>query len=52
MNAKTKSRRQKLDEAVGSGNLRYWLEEKLDPDALELLIDLVARYCAPKRKRR
>jgi len=53
MNTTTKkeqSRRQKLDAFVGNGNLRYALEGKLDADALELLIDIVARYCQPRKR--
>lgn len=46
------SRRQKLDKFYGSGDLRYHLESKLDADALELLLDIVARYCSPPRRRR
>ncbi len=47
---KEKSRRQKLADFYGQGNLRYELEGKLDDDAIDLLVDIVARYCEPKRK--
>lgn len=46
-----KSRRQKLDELVGSGKLRQMLEMKsVDEDVIQLLIDIVGRYCEPRRK--
>lgn len=51
------SPRQELDIYVGSGNLRHAVErhntaDKLSPAAIELLVNVVARYCAPRRRRR
>ena len=34
---------EKLRNAFGSGNLRYWLEGKLDDETLQYLLDVVAR---------
>jgi len=46
---KKESRRQKLREVAESGNLRYWLNDKMDEDTLNLLVDIVIRYCEPKK---
>lgn len=43
------SRRQELGKFVHSGRLRQAVEGKLSRDAADLLIDIVARYCGPRR---
>lgn len=53
MTAKPKSRRQKLGEAVGSGELRYQLDRtRLDAEVIELLIEIASRYCEPKKRKK
>ena len=48
-----KSRRQELGDYVGNGHLRQAIEGKgLSDDAMQLLVDVVMRYCEPRRKRR
>lgn len=42
------SRRQELGHFTGSGRLRQAVEGKLSREAIDLLIDVVERYCAPK----
>lgn len=46
--------RKELDAYVGRGNLRdaidrYNCVQRLSPAAIELLINVVGRYCAPRR---
>ena len=48
------SRRQGLELLVGSGVLRDALEKYngIDPEVIELAIDVCGRYCAPRRRPR
>lgn len=51
------SPRKELDAYLGSGNLREAISRHnsthpLGYAAIELLIDIVGRYCAPRRKRK
>lgn len=52
MNAK-KSRRQAAGEFAATGRLRQVLEmdTSLSHDAINLIVDIVLRYCEPRRKR-
>lgn len=52
MKGKKKSRRQKLADAVLSGNFRYWLQGKVDEETVDLAVDVLARYCEPRKKTR
>ena len=53
MNNKKLSPRQELDAWVGTGNLRDHAEKaRLSPEAIELLVTVVSRYCQPRYKRR
>ncbi len=45
------SRRQELLEFMETGRLRDAVADKLSEEAADLLIDLVSRYCSPRRKR-
>ena len=45
------SRRQRLDELVGSGRLRdYLMRYNVDEDVVDLVVDVCGRYCARRRK--
>lgn len=50
-----KSRRQELADFYGSGRLRQMAEmhsSSLSHEAIDLLVDVVGRYCEPRRKKR
>ena len=54
---KARSPRQELRGYAGSGNLRYAMQRtgicpQLSESALQLLVDLVMRYCEPRRRKR
>ncbi len=48
------SARQQLSRHIGTGDLRCWLEyvKRLSPEARDLLIEVVGRYCEPRTKPR
>jgi hypothetical protein len=47
------SRRQELADLVGTGRLRdAGMDARLSEEACNLLVDIVARYCEPRRTRR
>lgn len=46
------SPRQQLDQFVGSGRLREMAEKaRLSDAATELLVNVVARYCQPRKRK-
>lgn len=52
MDKRLNQAKQKVRAALEGGNLRYWLESKLPADALEWLLDAVARQTLTPRKYR
>ena len=46
------SRRQELLLFAETGRLRQAIEMKLSEDAADLLVDVVIRYCSPRRRPR
>jgi hypothetical protein len=47
------SRRQRLDELIGTGRLRDMLMRgRVDNDVCDMIVDLCVRYCSPRRKSR
>lgn len=51
MSSPSKSRRQELRRFTTTGELRQALEGKLSADALDLIVDVVLRYCEPPPRR-
>jgi predicted AAA+ superfamily ATPase len=46
------SRRKELEEYLETGRLRDAVAGELSEEATELLLDIVSRYCAPRRPSR
>lgn len=52
MSTTKQSPRKELDEYANSGNLRRDVHGRISEEAEDLLIDVVRRYCEPRRNRR
>lgn len=48
----SQSRRQELLEYAETGQLRDAVADRLSSEAQDLLVDIVVRYCEPRRKPR
>jgi predicted AAA+ superfamily ATPase len=49
-NVQETSRRQELSDYTETGRLRDAVAAELSEDATDLLVDIVRRYCAPRRR--